>query len=169
MTSTEKKSAGGRPPKFNEPCRPVTVTLPERVLNLLASVNSDRAKAISRLVDIALGEEKASRGPVELVSVAPGKSLILVAHSAYLESLPWLRLVEIEPARHLISLLPGTSAEKLEVAIGDLLEVVPEDETGDRELLESLRQNVRSQRRHKRLVTEEILFVETAEPRAPAS
>jgi hypothetical protein len=32
---TPKKSAGGRPAKFAEPSRPVTVTMPERILRQL--------------------------------------------------------------------------------------------------------------------------------------
>ena len=163
MSPTEKTNAGGRPPKFDEPSRPVTVTLPERVLRLLASVNPDRAKAISRLADIVQGEAGSSQKLVELLKVSPGKSVILVAHSRYLETIPWLRLVEIGPARHLISLLPNTSIEKLEVAVGDLLEGLPEEETNERELLESLRQNIRSQRRDQKLTKEEILFVESAD------
>ena len=161
MPSTDKMSTGGRPRKFDEPSRPVTVTRPERVLRLLASVNSDRAKAISKLAEIVLGKAESSRKQVELVKVAPGKSLILVAQSKYLRTIPWLRLVEIAPARHLLSLLPGTSIEKLEVAVGDLLESIPEEETIERELLEALRENVRSPRRHQKLTKEEILFVET--------
>ena len=49
--SSVEKNRGGRPAKFAEPSRPITVTLPERVLNLLAAVDPDRAKAITRLVD----------------------------------------------------------------------------------------------------------------------
>lgn len=161
MESAGKTKPGGRPPKFDEPSRPVTVTLPERVLRLLASVNADRAKAISNIVEIVLGKVESSRQPVELVKVGPRKSIILVAHSTYLESIPWLRLIEVAPARHLISLLPGTSVEKLEVAIHDLLDVVPEDEPRERELLELLHQNVRSRRRDQKLAKEEILFVES--------
>ena len=163
MSPHEKTNTGGRPPKFDEPSRPVTVTLPERVLRLLASVHPDRAKAISKLADIVQGEAKSPRKLVEQVKVAPGKSVILVAHSRYLEKIPWLRLVGVAPARHLISLLPNTSVEKLEVAVGDLLEGLPEDETNERELLEALRQNLRSRRRDQKLTKEEILFVESAD------
>jgi len=162
MASSKKKHPGGRPKKFNEACRPVTVTLPERVLLLLASVSADRAKAITKLADTALGGAETPRKPVELVEVAPGKAAILVAHSARLESIPWLRLVEIAPARHLISLVPGTPIEKLEVALSDLLDVIPESDINERELLETLRQNIRTPRRGQKLVKEEILIIESA-------
>jgi hypothetical protein len=139
----------------------VTVTLPERVLLLLASVSPDRAKAITKVADTALGGAGSPRRPVELVEVSPGKSAILVAYSTHLDGIPWLRLVEIAPARHLISLLPGTSIEKLEVAISDLLDLLPESEQNERELLETLLQNIRTPRRSQKIVKEEILFVES--------
>jgi hypothetical protein len=161
MASSSKKHPGGRPKKFNEVCRPVTVTLPERILLLLASVSPDRAKAIAKVADGALGRTGSPPPPVEMVEVAPGKAAIFVAHSKYLESLPWLRLVEIAPARHLISLVTGTSVEKLEVAIGDLLDAIPDSERSERELLEALRKSIRAPRRSQKIVKEEILFVES--------
>jgi hypothetical protein len=162
VKSTPERHPGGRPPKFNEASRPVTVTLPERVLRLLAQVSPDRAKAITKLVDRELGVAGSGPSPVDLVEVAPGKAVILVAHSSYLENIPWLRLVEVAPGRHLLSLAPGTSIEKLEVAIGDLLEAVPESDADQRDLLEALRKTIRTPRRNQKLVKEEILFVESA-------
>jgi hypothetical protein len=163
VKSTDEKHPGGRPPKFNEASRPVTVTLPERVLRFLATVSPDRAKAITKLVDREMGGAGSALKLVDLVEVAPGKTVILVAYSVYLDSIPWLRLVEVTPARYLLSVVSGTSIEMLEVAIGDLLEAVPESERDQRELLESLRQTIRTPRRNQKLIKEEILFVESAE------
>lgn len=163
MASSASKHPGGRPRKFNEASRPVTVTLPERILQLLASVNPDRAKAIAKVTDDSLGDAESPRQSVELVEVAPDKAAIIVARSKYLEQVPWLRLVEIAPARHLISVVTGTPIEKLELAIGDLLESVPAAEKGERELLETLRQKIRAPRRSHRIVKEEILFVESTD------
>jgi len=162
MASSANKNPGGRPPKFNEISRPVTVTLPERVLHMLTAVNPDRARAITKLADTMLAGARTPFKLVDLVEVAPGKSVILVAHSAYLARIPWLRLIEIAPARHLLSLLPGTPIEKLEVAISDLLEVVAENEPDEREILEVLRHNIRAPRRDQKINKEEILVVESA-------
>jgi hypothetical protein len=162
MTLKSEPHHGGRPPKFGEPSRPVTMTLPERVLHLLTAVDSDRAKAVTKLADSVMSGQRGPRRLVELVPVAPGKAVILVAHSAYLPRLPWLRLVELMPGRNLLSVIPGTSVEKLEVALGDLLEVVPEDQSQERELLETLRQSIRAPRRNQKISKEEILFVESA-------
>jgi hypothetical protein len=161
MASSEKKHPGGRPKKFTETSRPVTVTLPERTLALLAAVSPDRAKAIAKVTDSALGEAGSPRPSVELVEVAPGKAALIVAHNRHLTSIPWLRLVEVAPARYLLSLVSGTPIERLEVAIGDLLEAIPETETTERELLETLRCNIRTPRRSQKIVKEEILFFES--------
>ena len=71
MASTSK-SAGGRPPKFDEPRRPVTVTLPKRTLSALAALDADRARAIVKLVDAALSSKK--NGAKLVCAVFPGSS-----------------------------------------------------------------------------------------------
>ena len=42
---------GGRPAKFDEPSRPVTMTLPDRILDRLAEIGDDRAKAVVKAVE----------------------------------------------------------------------------------------------------------------------
>ena len=135
------------------------MTLPERVLRLLATVDPDRAKAIVKLVEMMLEASEKSRNLVEMVPVSPAKAFILVANSRLLRGIPWLRLVEVAPARYLLSLLPGTSIEKLEVTLSDLLDAVPASEPVERDLLESLRHCLRGPRRHQTVTKEEILFV----------
>lgn len=169
MRSSVKKHPGGRPPKFNEPRRPVTMTLPDRTLRRMASIDPDRARAVTKLVDAATGANAGGERCVELVKVAPGKAVIFVARSAHLGRIPWVRLVEVAPGRHLVSVAPGTPVEKLEVAIGDLLETVPADESDERELLSVLLQNIRAPRRNHRITKEEILFVESVEDAAGAT
>src|SRR5437879_3945486 len=88
------RSTGGRPPKFDEPRRPVTVTLPERTLARLAAVDDDRATAIVKLVDSALPRSN-GRSPIDVVEVAPGAAIILVGPSRSLRKIPWLKLAEL--------------------------------------------------------------------------
>ena len=161
-----KPGLGGRPPKFDEPSRPVTVTLPDRVLRLLASVDSDRAKAIVKLTDMALETSGAVGKCVEVVPVSSKKAVILVARSRYLCSIPWLRLVEVAPAKHLLSLRPGTSIEKLEVAINDLLDLVPESEPFEQDLLQRLLNCLRGLRRNQTMTKEEVLLVDVSPKKA---
>ena len=157
--SSAEKNRGGRPSKFGEPSRPVTVTLPERILRILAAVDSDRAKAICKLVESLSGPNGEFAKPVATVEVDNGQAIILVNHSARLAHLPWLRLIEVAPGRNLISIRSGTSIETIEVAIHDLLEDLPAGESREREILEALLGIVRASRRTNTTLKEEILFV----------
>ncbi len=158
--SQSHRNLGGRPSKFNEPSRPVTMTLPERVLRLLSTLDSDRAKAIVKLTDGALAPEGKAPTLVELVPVSPTRSVILVANSRNLRTIPWLRLVEVAPAKNLLTVLPGTPIEKLEITIGDLLDDLPADDPVEHDLLESLRKCLSGSRRKQMVTKGEILFVE---------
>lgn len=159
MTSRLEKHRGGRPPKFSEPSRPITVTLPERILHLLTTVDSDRAKAITKVADSALNKNDKPLKPVTTVNIGEGRAIILVNYSEQLNRIPWLRLIEVAPARHLISIRSGTSIESIEVAIQDLLEDLPKEKSIDREVLETLMQILRASRRTKTTMKEEILFI----------
>lgn len=161
MTSRAEKHGGGRPAKFAEPSRPVTVTLPERVLRLLATVDSDRAQAITKLADSLLSAKGKPPKPVTTVNIAKGKAIILVNYSERLARLPWLRLIEVAPARHLISIRSGTSIESIEVAMHDILEDLPKEKSMDRDILETLMQIIRASRRTNTTMKEEILFIST--------
>jgi hypothetical protein len=162
MTSRDiKTNRGGRPAKFAEPSRPITVTLPERVLQLLTTVDSDRAKAITKLTDASLSMDGKPQKLVSTIKAAAGKAIILVCNSEPLRRIPWLKLIEVAPARHLISIQTGTPIESMEVAIRDLLEDVPKEKTVDREILEALMRIVHTSRRTKTTTKEEILFVAT--------
>ena len=161
VTSRSEKHPGGRPAKFAEPSRPITATLPVRVLKLLTAVDSDRAKAITKLVDSFLNISNKPLKPVTTVNIGDGKAVILVSNSEQLKRLPWLRLIEVAPARHLISIRPGTSIESIEVAMQDILEDMPENNYADREMLEMLMQIIRASRRTKTTMKEEILLVAT--------
>ncbi len=159
MPARAKIRAGGRPPKFDEPRRPVTLTLPERTLHALAAVDADRASAIVKLVDAALSGKKNGAKPVEVVEVAPGVAVILVMPSRCLRRIPWLKLAEVTPGRHLLTVVPGTAIESIEVAILDLLEKLPQDEAYEREILEEIRRLIGDGRRKRNISKFEVLYV----------
>lgn len=159
MRSTGNKKVGGRPPKFSEARRPVTVTLPERILKNLHSVNRDRSRAIVKCVEAVTGEGNRPLKPVELVPVAPGKALILVSPNQSLTRIEWLRLVEITPARYLLALPTGTPVEALELAIHDLLgDLSPDDE--EKGLVLDLLAVISRQRRGRAVSKAELVFVD---------
>ena len=161
LASTSKKARGGRPKKFKETSRPVTVTLPERILRQLCNINEDRAQAIVKAVDIVMGSTTHPFKPVEMVEVSKGKTIIVVGPSKILRKIPWLHMVEIAPARYLLSVPTGTPVESLEVAIMDLIENLPAEEPEERILLEDLRKCISHQRRGKMISKGELLFIDT--------
>ena len=155
----ERRKSRGRPPNFDEARRPITVTLPERVLQQLAALHADRARAIVKATTFAIGFEKEERPLVDVVEVRPGEALIIVGPSKRLFEIKWLRLVEIAPARHLLVIPTGTTIEQLEVAIGDVLDRLPPEEQYERELLAELHRIIRHRRRQQEVSKAEILLI----------
>ena len=158
-SGTRRGGVGGRPPKFREPRRPVTVTLPERTLNVLSSVDADRARAIVKLADRverSNGDHKA----VEMVPIGGDAAVLVIGLSKSLKKISWLRQIEIAPARHLLSIEPGKPIDSLEVALADLLD--HDNEMHDRGIVEELLAHVRRQRRDQSISKEEILVIRSA-------
>ena len=158
--ATSKKNVGGRPRKFSESSKPITVTLPERILSMLTLADSDRAKAITKVTEAYLKDSQ-DKPAVEVVNVGPGAGLIIIGPSSKLKNLPWLKLVEIAPARFIITIASGTSIETLEVGLSDMIEELKPDETTDREILTELLRWVRTLRRGKNVSKAELLLVST--------
>lgn len=154
--------SGGRPPKFHEPRHPVTMTLPERILDLLAEIDPDRTRAVVKVTEAVAGIRKGRFKPVDLVEMAPGESLIVVGPSRALKRIPWLKLIEITPARYLLTIPTGTAIEALEVALRDLFSNpgLRKDERENSVLVELL-SLIGRQRRNLRLSKAEILIINT--------
>ena len=161
---------GGRPAKFDEPSWPVTITLPDRILDRLAEIGDDRAKAIVKAVEAVLagGPCGLAAEPVGELAVAKDESLLVVARSRLLAAVPWITLIEIAPGRHLLSLRDGATIEKLEVTLGDLLDSNPDASQAERNVLRTLLSRIRAPRRNQAVRKEEILFVRTVSRRRPA-
>jgi hypothetical protein len=159
------KKTGGRPPKFAEPRRPITVTLPERILRQLSAIDSDRAQAIVKVTEAVAGANDTGPKLVELVGVGPGKAVIVVGPCASLRQISWLRLVEMAPGRNLLILPTGTAVDSLEVAILDLLEHASALDDRERSLLEELRSELCRLRRENRISKAEIIFFDVSDGR----
>jgi hypothetical protein len=155
------KTTSGRPRKFSEPSRPITVTLADRTLRLLESVDHDRAKAITKVTDAVMPATAGSSRNVELVEVEKGLALIVVGSSTQLRNIPWLRLVEISPANHILVLQSGVPIERLEVALDDMIERTPNLTAYERGLLNDLHMCLARLRRGNKMSKSEIIFVET--------
>lgn len=156
----EKKNVGGRPPKFCETRRPITVTLPERILRSLETVDKDRARAIVRVTETVAGADNKRFKPVELVEVLPGRAIILVGPCPPLRRVQGLNLVEITPVRYLLTIPPGTPIESLEVAILDVMESAQDIDSRERAVLIELRNLLSLHRRGSQMTKGELLFVD---------
>ncbi len=138
------------------------MTLPERILDLLAEVDPDRTRAVVKITEAVSGAGRGRFKPVDLVEMAPGESLIVIGPGKALKRIPWLKLIEIAPARYLLTLPPGTPVEALEVALRDLSSN-PELQKSEREntVLLELISLIGDQRRNLRLSKAEILIIHT--------
>jgi hypothetical protein len=153
------RSKGGRPRKFAEPSRPVTVTLPDTTLALLAMIDSDRARAIAKAAQLAGGATHAESVDVEVRNAGSGRALIIVQPNRYLRQLDCISLLEIAPGRSLISIPPGTPSSIIEVGLRDLLDAVPASEIRERAMLEKLAAIFRRSRQSNAMSKEEILII----------
>jgi hypothetical protein len=152
----------GRPPKFTEPRHAVTMTLPERILDRLAEIDPDRTRAVVKVTEAVTGMGGGPFKPVQLVEMAPGKSLIVVGPCKVLKQIPRLKLIEITRARYLLTVPSGTPVEALEVDLRDLLHS-SDIQKSEREtaVLGELLNLIGQQRRTQRLSKAEILIIDT--------
>jgi hypothetical protein len=150
----------GRPPKFKEPRRPITVTLPESTLTRLLAIDADRARAIVKATNAVMPADGKGRKPVELVEVIPGLGIIIVGPCRHLQKIKGLRLIELTPTRFLLTIPTGTAVESLELGVVDLLQNV-KPEKGETRVLEELRDLMRHVRLAGKLSKAELLLVDT--------
>lgn len=158
-TLTDKRRSSGRPPKFEEARRPITVTLPERTLQQLTLIHADRARAIVKVTTAALGFKAGKKPLVDVVEAYPGQALIIVGPSKRLREIDFLRLVEIAPSRFLLVLSAGTAIDSLELAVGDLIEHLGPGDGYECELLTELHKVMRHRRRQQGVTKAEILLI----------
>lgn len=155
------RNTGGRPPKYNEPSRPVTVTLPESTLRQLELVSPDRGQAIVKLTR-HLTERKETAETVRIVDVGQKSGLILVGPSPTLEKIPFLHLVEVAPARYLLAVENGHDFGSLELAIQDLVDANAIESDSEKHLIQDLLTTIRRLRRTQQASHAEILLVNLA-------
>jgi hypothetical protein len=155
-----RKGALGRPPKFSEPSRVVTMTLPEATLAALEAIDADRARAVVRATELAVGGAAPSDARlVETLAVARDVAVITVPYSPALRDIKGLDLIEIVPTRYLVVLEPGLPLPELELSVMDRIETLAEAEWRDRAILGGLMEQLRSFRRNRKSRTAEVILV----------
>ena len=148
----------GRKPKFKEPSSSITITLPDRILKQLQTIDADRAKAIVKCVENTLAT-KPRHNTIEVIEISEKEGVMVVGPCKILETIPWIKLIEIAPYRYLVSQPVGTSIESLEIALIDILEKIPEEHSEEREMLKSIRHQIKQQRKKEAIHTREILLM----------
>jgi len=108
----------GRPRKFLAPSRPVTVTLPEHVIDALGSIDADLGRAIVRLAQPELA--KRPHAPAELARFGQ-RAVIVINPTRTLEQWAGVSLVPLPDGRALISFERIRTIAELELTIADAL------------------------------------------------
>lgn len=109
----------GRPRKFAEASRAVTLTLPESVLSALAAIHADIGQAI---VQLATRERpRRTRKAADLVAFGQ-HAVITIRPTPSLELRAGVQLVPLPDGRALIALDEPTSLAALQLSLSDALE-----------------------------------------------
>lgn len=162
-----KGKGGGRPPKFREPSRSLTVTLPQRTLSLLRWLDADRAKAIVKAVDGAVSHWQDAKPQVDILEMAPNTGLVVVPAHPSLNNVAWLKMIQIAPARYLLAIEPGTPIERVEVSLMDAIEEAGHSSPHEVPLLEMLRAMLCRLRREGKVSKAEVLLIDIEDTHLP--
>ena len=155
----------GRPRKFTAPARPVTITLPDHVLDALSTLDRDLGRAIVRLAQPLLNDRP--HPPAEIATF--GRHSVIVIHpSRTLEKRTGIELIHLPDGRALISFDRSRTIPGLELQIADALEdpaLPPED----RETFEAVAGILKSARRSAdvELLQRHVIVLETRRRTAP--
>jgi hypothetical protein len=155
----------GRPRKFTAPARPVTLTLPDHVIDALAALDADLGRAIVRLAQPMLAGRP--RPPAELATFGR-HSVIVVNPSRSLERRTGVELLHLPDGRALISFDRSMTIAGLELLIEDALEDknLP---AADREVFQAIGGILKTARRSDSitLLQRNVIVLETRRAAAP--
>ncbi len=149
----------GRPRKFSAPSRPITLTLPEHVIEALGAIDADLSRAVVRLAQPEVGKQP--HPPAELATFGR-RSVIVVNPTRTLEQRTGVELVHLPDGRALISFGAPKTVADLELLIADALDehrLSREDEAVFVAIADILRQARRSN--NLALMQRNIIVLET--------
>lgn len=120
-TSATKR---GRPLKFGRPTRPLSLSLPDDVVEWLTSLDPDPAWAIVGLFEKVRQRTTSKPGqPAELVQLPGKRGLILVAPDAF-NGLEGVSVIRLSDGRGFLALEAGKGYADLELAVADRMDAV---------------------------------------------
>jgi hypothetical protein len=133
----------GRPRKFSRPAMAVTLTLPEEVIAILEAIDPDIGRAIVRLMEPLVAQQRRLAAPFAIVG--DRSALIVLSASRTLEEHTGLQLVRLPDGRALVSFPANTTVADVEVRLRDALAelALSPDETTIFEGLASVLKDVR--------------------------
>lgn len=109
----------GRPRKFIEPSKAVTLTLPLSVIEALTAIDADLSRAVVRLAQPEMARRP--HEPAELATFG-GRAVIVITPSRVLERRTGVGLVPLPDGRALISFDQPITVAALELRLDDALE-----------------------------------------------
>lgn len=161
MAMSGKRSALGRKPKFQEPSSSITITLPDRILQKISTIDADRAKGIVKCVENTLGEHTKSN--VNVLKISDKEGILTVGPCSLLNTIPHLKLIEIAPLHYMISKPVGTPIEMIEIALIDMIEKISPEQHEEKDMLITIRNYIKTHRENDSLQTREIILLNIAE------
>jgi hypothetical protein len=142
VMTTALRRGRGRPRKFAEPTRAITITLPESVLSTLTSVHKDISRAIVQLA----GRRLRHKHPLAELVTFGRNAVITVRPTPSLEQRADVQLVPLPDGRALISFAQARTVAEFELTLNDALED-PSLDADDRQLFEAIVRILRDARR----------------------
>lgn len=155
----------GRPRKFSTPSRPVTVTLPDEVLDALGAIDADIGRAIVRLAQPEIGRRP--HEPAELATFGR-HAVIVVNRSRALESRTGVELIPLPDGRALISFEQPMSIADLELVLADAVEDTRLS-TRDRAVFQGIADTLRDARRSVDVTLQQRSIIVLESKRRPAA
>lgn len=115
----------GRPLKFGRPTRPLSISLPDDVIQWLETLDPDPAWAIVGLFEKVRSRQPgtAPRASAELVQLPGKRALILVAPDVF-DGLNGVSVIRLSDGRGFLALQPGKGYADLELAVVDMIDAV---------------------------------------------
>jgi hypothetical protein len=158
----------GRPRKFSEPSKAVTLTLPVSVLQMLSAIDHDVSRAI---VHLAGERQRHVHPPAELIAFGR-RAVIVVNRATSLERKTGVTLVPFSDGRALICFDGSMTPARLELLVQDALDegnLIAEDLAvyeGIRDVLKQARRSATVAVQQRQIM---VLEIEHSEKRATAA
>lgn len=161
--SAPAPSKRGRPPKFGRASQPLSLTLPEDIVDWLRGRNADIAWAIVRLCEQEARRTRAQDALIEFLHLPNRQALILI-RTPLVRHLGDVEVLPLSDGRGLLVFAEGKGTADLELTLADQMER-PGLSPTDREEITVLRAQLREWRQQGVKFERRSIVVATGVPR----